>query len=50
LLAEEVNDARVFGGMHLRLSVEDGQKIGRKAAGLVAARQFKPVRRGGDRY
>jgi hypothetical protein len=40
VLLDEIADARVFGGMHVRYSVEDGQAIGLKVADLVAHRHF----------
>ena len=39
---DEVIDARVYGGMHFRFSVEAGAEIGREAARL-AARAFRPA-------
>jgi hypothetical protein len=45
---EEVIDARVYGGMHYRSSVEVGERIGRKSARL-ASRAFRPaIDFGGD--
>ncbi len=41
-LAAEVINARVWGGMHFRNSVEAGMAIARKVADVVA-RRFKPV-------
>lgn len=38
---DEIADARVFGGMHFRYSVEDGESIGRQVAALVARRHFR---------
>lgn len=41
-LLEEIADARVFGGMHVRYAVEDGQAMGMQVAALVGARHFRP--------
>jgi hypothetical protein len=41
VLRDEIADARVFGGMHVRYSVEDGEVIGLKVANLVARRHFR---------
>jgi hypothetical protein len=40
---DEVIDARVFGGMHYRSSVETGARVGKEAARL-AVRAFRPAR------
>jgi hypothetical protein len=44
---DEVKDARVWGGMHYRFSVETGVAIG-KGAAKRAARAFRPARGGND--
>ena len=41
-LVTEVGDARIWGGIHYRSSVEDGKDIGRKVAQQVFAKHFKP--------
>jgi len=43
-VVDEIEDARVYGGMHFRTSVEDGADIGRRVAKLVDKRQFRPAR------
>jgi hypothetical protein len=43
-VAEEVEDARVWAGLHFRFSTDDGASIGRQVAGLVALQHFRPVR------
>jgi PAP2 superfamily len=40
-LQAEVSDARIWGGIHIRTSVEDGARIARKTANFVLARHFK---------
>jgi hypothetical protein len=39
-LADEVTNARIWGGIHYRFSVEDGIEIGRKTAHQVLAHHF----------
>jgi hypothetical protein len=40
---KEVLDARVWGGMHFRTSVEHGAELGKNVAKWVAKRHFQPV-------
>ena len=42
-IVTESGDARVYGGMHFRSSVEDGATIGRNVAEWVARRYFTPL-------
>jgi hypothetical protein len=42
-VAEEVQDARVWAGLHFRFSADDGAAIGRQVARLVARHHFLPV-------
>jgi hypothetical protein len=42
-LKKEIIDARIFGGMHYRTSVEDGLVVGKKVAKWVAKNYFRPV-------
>ena len=42
-LKKEIVEARIFGGMHYRSSVEDGLVIGKKVAKWVARHYFRPV-------
>jgi hypothetical protein len=42
-VVDEVNDARIYGGMHFRHSVEVGNRLGRWVADYVMARKFKPA-------
>jgi hypothetical protein len=44
-VAEEVQDARVWAGLHFRFSADDGATIGRQVARLVAQNHFRPVQR-----
>ena len=39
-LADEVGDARIWGGIHYRTAVEDGTRLGMKVANQVLARHF----------
>jgi hypothetical protein len=39
----DLQDARVFGGMHFRFATEDGMLLGRQTANWVLAHHFKPV-------
>jgi len=48
-LAEEIIDARVYGGMHYRNSVVTGVRLGRMTAEWVGDHYFKRVRKGGGR-
>lgn len=41
-LVTEVGEARIWGGIHFRTSVEDGTDIGRKVANQVLAKHFRP--------
>jgi hypothetical protein len=43
-VAEEVQDARVWAGIHFRFSTDDGATIGRQVARLVARDHFRPVK------
>jgi hypothetical protein len=43
-LLHEVVDARVYGGMHYRNSVEAGEHIGRKTAQWMMRDHFQPIR------
>lgn len=43
-LAHDVGNARVWGGIHFRSAVRDGTTIARRAAHLVLADSFRPVR------
>jgi hypothetical protein len=43
-VAEEVQDARVWAGIHFRFSTDDGAAIGRQVAGLVTRHHFRPVK------
>jgi hypothetical protein len=43
-VAEEVQDARVWAGIHFRFSTDDGSTIGRQVARLVTRRHFRPVK------
>jgi hypothetical protein len=38
---EDVADARVFGGMHFRSAVEDGEALGKRVAKAVAKGSFE---------
>jgi hypothetical protein len=40
---DEIADARVFGGMHFRFSVDDGEELGKRVARYVARHAFAPV-------
>lgn len=44
-VVEEVQDARVWAGIHFRFSTEDGGDIGRQVARLVTRHHFRPVKR-----
>lgn len=44
-VAEEVQDARVWAGIHFRFSTDDGARIGREVARLVARHHFRRARR-----
>jgi hypothetical protein len=43
-VAEEVQDARVWAGIHFRFSTDDGAAIGRQVARLVARHHFRPAK------
>jgi hypothetical protein len=43
-VAEEVQDARVWAGIHFRFSTDDGAEIGRQVARLVTRNHFRPVK------
>ena len=40
-LEEDVNNGRIWGGIHYRSSVEDGSEIGKKTADQVLAHHFQ---------
>jgi hypothetical protein len=42
-ILDEVNDARVWGGMHFRFSNEAGTELGRQAARWMLGRHFAPL-------
>ena len=42
-VTEEVQDARVWAGLHFRFSTNDGVTLGRQVAHLVTRRYFRPV-------
>ena len=42
-VTEEVQDARVWAGLHFGFSTSDGVKLGRQVAHLVTRRYFRPV-------
>ena len=42
-VGDEVQDARVWAGIHFRFSTEDGARIGREVARLVARHHFRPL-------
>lgn len=41
--ADEVNDSRMYGGVHYRFSNEAGEEIGRRAARAVLERTMRPL-------
>ena len=41
-LSAEVQDARIWGGIHFRFSLDDGSAIGRSVYDYLSARYFKP--------
>jgi hypothetical protein len=43
-VAQEVQDARVWAGIHFRFSTVDGAAIGRQVARLVTRHHFRPVK------
>ena len=43
-VAAEIQDARVWAGIHFRFSTEDGATIGRRVARLVTRHHFRPVK------
>ena len=43
-VAEEVQDARVWAGIHFRFSTEDGAAIGRRVARLVTRQHFQAIK------
>ena len=45
-LLTEIINARIYGGMHYRTSVEDGIKVGKRVARWVARNYFQPVHSG----
>jgi hypothetical protein len=45
-IAREVGDARVFGGIHFRFSIDDGLRLGRKVAEMVTWNHFQSAGRG----
>lgn len=42
-IAKEVEDARVWGGIHFRSADDHGTRIGRKIAADIVATQLKPL-------
>jgi len=44
-VGDEVQDARVWAGIHFRFSTEDGARIGREVARLVVRHHFRRARR-----
>lgn len=42
-ISKEIDNARIFAGLHFRFSTDDGADIGRNVARLVARRHFQPV-------
>lgn len=42
-LLEEIVNARIYGGMHFRTSVEDGEALGKRVAKWVVRRKFQPL-------
>jgi hypothetical protein len=40
---DEIVDARIYGGMHFRTSVEDGEEMGRQVARYVARHALQPL-------
>lgn len=42
-MLKDVQDGRVWGGMHFRTSVEDGQELGKQVAKWIAKHHFQPV-------
>ena len=44
--ADEVNDSRMYGGVHYRFSNDAGEEIGRRAARMVLDRVMRPLPRG----
>ena len=44
-LLKEMSDARVWGGMHLRISTEDGAQLGKNVAKWIVKHHFRPIRR-----
>jgi hypothetical protein len=43
-VAQEVQDARVWAGLHFRFSTVDGAEIGRQVARLVSRDHFRPLK------
>ncbi len=43
VLAQEVSDSRIYGGVHFRFSNEAGEQIGRKAARMVLDKALQPL-------
>jgi hypothetical protein len=43
--ADEVNDSRMYGGVHYRFSNDAGEEIGRRAARMVLERAMQPLPR-----
>ena len=42
-LVHEIRDARVWGGMHFRSSVNAGAELGKEVGKWVAKNRFRPV-------
>jgi hypothetical protein len=40
-LQDEVTEARIWGGIHYRFSIEDGVTIGKRTAEQVRSRHFR---------
>jgi hypothetical protein len=43
-IAREIDDARVWSGLHWRHSMHDGDQIGREVAKRVFANYFRPIK------
>ena len=43
-LAEDVNDARVYGGIHFRFDQDAGSRMGRQVGSYILRNQLRPVR------
>jgi hypothetical protein len=47
-MADELREARIWGGMHFRTALNDGSQLGRQTAKYVLKHAFEPRRCGGD--